>query len=318
MSRGAVVVTGAAGFVGSHLVEALLERGYRVTGVDRRTGDPENLRAVLGRPGFRLEVADLMKLSAADWPRLLDGAGAVVHLAARPGVRASWGPGVGPTFRDNVVAFARLLDALRRQPVNRLVWASSSSVYGDVPLPAREDGPTRPRSPYGLSKLAAEGLATLYAGEFGVPAVGLRFFTVYGPRQRADMALHRFIRAALSDRPVVLHAGGVPRRDFTYVGDTVEAVIRTLEASHLAPGTVLNVGSGKPVALADAVRCLGLILGRPVAVRYRPSPPGTPEETWADLSLVRQALAWAPRTPFEVGLAAQVTWLKDLVGGGAG
>ena len=242
MSR--VVVTGAAGFIGSHLVERLLAGGWEVVGVDAFTGyysrrrKERNLASVGSEAGFRLVEGDILGL---DLDALLGGVDGVVHLAGEPGVRRSWGDNFPRYLERNVLTTGRLLEAAGRSGIAKFVYASSSSVYGSDPgYPVGEDHPRRPASPYGLSKLAAEELIGLHARERGVPATVLRYFTVYGPRQRPEMALSRFVFAALRGRPVDIFGNGKQRRDMTYVSDAVEATVAALEA----PAGVYNVGGG--------------------------------------------------------------------------
>ncbi len=241
---------------------------------------------------------------------LLTGATHVFHLAAQAGVRKSWGRDFDVYTRNNVEATQRLLEALVGTSVERLVYASSSSVYGDaVPLPMREDAHLQPLSPYGVSKLAAEHLAHLYWANYGVPAVSLRYFTVYGPRQRPDMGFHRFLRAVDEGRPITVYGDGEQTRDFTYVADAVEATI----AAGLkgAPGGIYNIGGGSRVTLKRVFDLIARVTGRPVTLRREGEQKGDMRHTYADTSRARRDLGFAPLVGLEEGLAAEYRWLQN-------
>jgi nucleoside-diphosphate-sugar epimerase len=312
--RDHVVVTGAAGFIGSHLAEALLDRGHRVVGVDAFRGHYpaadkwSNLSGLLGRPGFELHRLDL---ATADLGALLAGAAAVLHLAARPGVRTSFGPGFDGYLHDNVLATQRLLEACVRAEVPRLVFASSSSVYGDAPTyPTTEESRTRPLSPYGVTKLAAEQLCQAYArpnlSEMTVAV--LRYFTVYGPRQRPDMAFRRFIEAALAGRPIVVYGDGGQTRDFTYVDDVVRANLLAMTAP--VEDEAVNIGGGRRVSLLEALELIGAATGRRPRIDRRPPRPGDVRHTGADGTRAEALLGYRPRIDLATGLAAQVAWVS--------
>jgi len=294
-------VTGAAGFIGSHLAEALVEAGHEVVGLDSFTDyyDPE-LKEENAR-GLDMRRLDL----AADE---LDFAGfdGVFHLAGQPGVR-SFGDVFPLYLRRNVLATQRLFEAAAAAGV-RVVWASSSSVYGDAEsYPTREDADPRPRSPYGITKLACEHLARAYAADFGLDAVALRYFTVYGPRQRPDMAFTRIMRAALSGRAVPLYGSGAQRRDFTHVSDAVAATIAA--ASCEARAEVVNVASGSSVPLVQAVRRIASLAGAEVPSLRRAAQPGDADVTAADLARARDLLGYEPRVDLANGLRTQWEWL---------
>ena len=306
MSR--VLVTGAAGFIGSHLVDALLAGGHEVVGVEAFTGyysrrrKERNLAAARSEERFRLVEGDLMRL---DLEVLLGGVDVAVHLAGEPGVRRSWGENFPRYVERNVLTTGRLLEAAGRVGVAKFVFASSYSVYGPDPgHPVREDHPRRPASPYGLSKLAAEELIGLHARERGVPATVLRYFTVYGPRQRPEMALSRFIFAALRGRPVEVFGDGRQRRDMTYVSDAVDATVVALEA----PAGVYNVGGGTHATVDEMLDAVRRVTGEPVGARYGPEAVGDVRSTWADSRRAARVLGYEPRVGLERGLAAQVEW----------
>lgn len=310
---GRVLVTGAAGFIGSHVVDRLLADGCEVVGVDAFTGGysrerkERNLALALCEDGYCLVEGDLLDL---DLDELLGGIESVIHLAAEPGVRRSWGGGFSKYLERNVLATQRLLESVWRNPTPKFVYASSSSVYGADPgRPVSEDYPPSPASPYGLSKLAAEDLIRLYARERGVPATILRYFTVYGPRQRPEMALSRFISAALRGRRVEVFGDGEQRRDMTYVSDAVDATVAALEA----PDGIYNVGGGARAtvnALLDAVRG---VTGAAVEASYGPAAEGDVYSTWADSGRAARLLGYEPRVGLEEGIAAQVGWAARVV-----
>jgi|SRR5215472_4092483 len=303
--RRRALVTGAAGFIGSRLVEALLGTGHEVVGLDNFSSYYEpgvkraNIAASLGDPQFSLVVGDLAEV---ELDSLLDGIDMVFHLAGQPGVRTSWGAGFSTYVRQNLVATQRLLEALARRPIPTVV-ASTSSVYGENNgRPQTEDAPLRPVSPYGMTKAAAEQLIDVYRRERGVPVVCLRYFTVFGPRQRPDMAFQIFVDALERDRPLHIFGSGHQSRDFTYVDDAVAATIAALGA----PSPVYNVGGGTPASVNEAVALLQQLTGKQGHVVYRESARGEVYRTWADTSRLRSEAGWQPRTSLADGLAAQV------------
>lgn len=310
---GRVLVTGAAGFIGSHLVDRLLADGREVVGLDCFTDyyDParkrRHLAAALARPGFRLVEADLV---TADLAPLLDGCDAVFHQAAQAGVRASWGEEFGVYLHCNLAATQRLLEALKERTGVRLVYASSSSVYGRVAsLPMREESLPRPYSPYGVTKLAAEQLVDLYRMNHGLDAVALRYFTVYGPRQRPDMAFSRFIAAGLANRPLPVLGDGGQTRDFTYVDDIVEANLRA--AAYGGETFVFNAGGGSRVTLHEALAALENAFGHALPREHAAVPAGDVQDTLADTARIAGELGFTPRTPLAEGLARQLAWTRE-------
>lgn len=309
------LVTGAAGFIGSHLCERLLQEGHRVIGVDAfiayypQAVKEANLATPRSHPRFRFVEMDLAR---ADLAPVVAEADVIFHQAGQPGVRASWGKEFELYLDHNVRATQRLLEAVKGSPrLRRLVFASSSSVYGQTEdLPLREESLPRPYSPYGVTKLAAEHLCGLYHANYGVPTVALRYFTVYGPRQRPDMAFHKFIQAALEDRPILVYGDGEQTRDFTYVADAVEA--NWLALGPRAVGQVLNIGGGSQSSVNQVLAALEEILGRPIRRERRPPQPGDVRHTWADTSRARDSLGFTPRMSLREGLACQVEWLRKL------
>jgi nucleoside-diphosphate-sugar epimerase len=307
------LVTGAAGFIGSHLAAGLLRQGWHVTGLDSRhpSSDPvaaENLADLNEHPRFRLARADI---GTADLARLLEGAQVAFHLAGLPGARRSWGDEFTSYLSVNVLGTQRLLEACAAAEVPRLVFASSSSVYGTGNgTPSREADQLLPLSPYGVSKLAAERLCLAYANRPSAvtSVVALRYFTVYGPRQRPDMAFSRIMRAALSGRAVPLYGSGEQRRDFTHVTDAVAATIAA--AACEARAEVVNVASGRSVPLVKAVQTIASLAGAEVPSLRRAAHPGDADITAADLSKAHELLEYEPRVDLAEGLRSQWEWLS--------
>jgi nucleoside-diphosphate-sugar epimerase len=312
------LVTGAAGFIGSHLTTALLDRGAEVVGIDcftdyyAREIKEANLAENLSRPGFTfVEV----RIQDADLDRLLDGVTHVFHLAAQAGVRKSWGRDFQIYTSNNVDASQQLLEACVGRNIYRFVYASSSSLYGDkVPIPMREDALPQPVSPYGVTKLAAEQLGYLYFVNHGVPATALRYFTVYGPRQRPDMAFHKFIRASLEGKPVTLYGDGEQTRDFTYVADAVAATMAAGDRG--VPGRAYNVGGGSRVSMNQVIEIIGRVAGRPLEVRREPAQKGDMRDTYADTTLARTDLGFSPSVTLEQGIEAEYRWLASVLARG--
>jgi nucleoside-diphosphate-sugar epimerase len=304
----AFLVTGCAGFIGSHLTEALLLRGDSVIGLDSfsdyypRAQKEANLLPILAHPRFTLVEQDLAE---ADLDTELARARSVFHLAGQPGVRGSWGASFSVYVRDNVLATQRLFEACARAGV-RTVFASSSSVYGETnAYPTPEDAERHPRSPYGVTKLACEHLAEAYASTFGLDVVVLRYFTVYGPRQRPDMAFSRLISACLEGTPFTVYGDGDQSRDVTYVSDVVRATLAVMDAGDRVRGA-LNVGGGNEVSLREAIAACERLAGRRLDVQYGRREAGDVRRTLADTRRIGAALGWAPETTLADGLAAQV------------
>jgi len=306
------LVTGGAGFIGSHLSERLLDQGAEVTAIDCFTDyyprplKEANIAGLIGHPGYRLVETSL---ADADLPALLDGVTHVFHLAAQAGVRKSWGREFQIYTTLNVDATQILLEACVGRPIERVVYASSSSVYGDsVPLPMREEVPLHPVSPYGVTKLAAEQLCYLYFVNHGVPTVSLRYFTVYGPRQRPDMGFNRFFAAILDGRPLTQYGDGLQTRDFTFVADAAWATATA--AVRGVPGRVYNIGGGSRVSLREVFDLLAKVTGREIRIDLQPSQKGDMRDTYADTTLARADLGFQPSVNLEDGLRAMYNWME--------
>ena len=309
------LITGAAGFIGSHLCEALLSAGWTVCGLDSFNDfyDPSfkrrNIGTALDHPRYELVRGDLADLALDD---VLEGVDAVVHLAGEPGVTTSWGPAFARYVDRNIMATQRLLEAVSRLGARPFVYASSSSVYGGGDDALRARGEPRPKSPYGVSKLAAETLVGSYASSFGIPAVSLRFFSVYGPRQRPDMAAHRFIESMLDGRPITIFGDGSQVRDYSYVADVVDATMRSMSAD-LPPGAVLDIASGNPVDVNTLIDHLQELLPLDdVAVTRVGERRGDVQRTAGRIDMTQERLGWSPKTDLRSGLAEQVNWHLDL------
>jgi UDP-glucose 4-epimerase len=308
------LVTGSAGFIGSHLAERLCELGHAVVGIDSfveyypRAVKERNLAPLRSRPSFRFVEADLAK---DDLAPLVQGVDWIFHQAAQAGVRASWGRDFDVYAVNNVIATQRLLEAVRESSLRRFVYASSSSIYGDTEdLPMRERSLPRPISPYGVTKLAAEHLCWLYHRSYGVPTVALRYFTVYGPRQRPDMAFHRFLRGALRGEEITLYDDGEQTRDFTYVGDVVAANVAAAERG--SAGDVLNIGGGSRVSLNSVLATIERVSGRPLAVRREPRQRGDVRHTAADCTRAATAIGFRPDVELAEGLRREWQWIQEV------
>src|ERR1700737_223710 len=292
-----VVVTGAAGFIGSHLCERLLALGHKVVGIDtftdyyERARKEQNLEGCRGNSDFAFKELDIVE---AHLEPVLRGASVVYHLAGQPGVRPSWGSQFDRYVRDNIIATQRLLECLKESPVDRLVFAGSSSVYGDAEMfPTKESALPRPVSPYGVTKLAAEHMTLLYTKNFGLPAVSVRYFTVYGPRQRPDMAFARFMQALFDREEIQVFGDGEQTREFTYVSDAVEGTIKAATADVI--GQVFNLGGGSRVTINRVLATLEDISGLKAQRQTLPAAPGDPRHTGASINLARERFGWETR-----------------------
>ncbi|MEC7899252.1 MAG: NAD-dependent epimerase/dehydratase family protein [Actinomycetota bacterium] len=307
------LVTGAAGFIGSSLIDSLLGKGRNVVGVDdfSRNYDPkqkrENIKEALQNVNFEMRSANLLEPGSLE---MLNEVDTVYHLAGQPGVQTSWGSGFETHLERNVLATQILLERCLENNVRRVVIASSSSVYGPTNRESKETDLPHPVSPYGVSKLAAEHLASVYA-ERGLDVISLRLFTVYGPRQRPDMSIHRMFNSALKGEPFPLWGEGKQRRSFTFVDDIVE-VFQLAGSVREARSRVLNAGGAEPVELLDLIKTVEELVGCPITLQQLQKRPGDPDLTCASKDLVTEELGWKPKTPLEIGLRSQLQWHNSI------
>lgn len=313
------LVTGVAGFVGSHLTERLLADGHEVWGIDAFTDyypryiKERNLRSLRSWDSFTFIEGNLLTLSLSS---VLEGMDWVFHQAAQAGVRASWGKQFSQYTEFNVLATQRLLEAaLKFKSIQRFVYASSSSIYGDTSVfPIVESVVPYPVSPYGVTKLAAEHLCSLYHTNFGLPTVSLRYFTVYGPRQRPDMAFHRFCKAIIEHQPLHIYGDGQQTRDFTYISDVVEANIRAAEGN-AAVGKVFNIAGGSRVTIQHVIQTLQQICGNSIDVAFASEQHGDVRHTFADTTFAERVLGYRPLVPLHEGLAHEFADIQSLYPG---
>ncbi|MEZ2248514.1 MULTISPECIES: NAD-dependent epimerase/dehydratase family protein [unclassified Microcoleus] len=312
------IVTGAAGFIGSNLVETLLNRGETVIGVDEFNDyyDPSLKRKNIARfenyPGFELVEGDILSLN---WSSLLSDAKVIFHQAAQAGVRASWGEGFRSYTDRNINSTQVLLEAAKNAPrLQKFVYASSSSIYGNAEsFPTSENACPQPVSPYGITKLAGERLCGLYYQNFGVPTTSLRYFTVYGPRQRPDMAFHKFFKSILLDQPISIFGDGLQTRDFTFISDCVAANLAAAEVAEAA-GEVFNIGGGSRVVLKEVIDTIEQIVDRPLRIEFTETARGDARHTSADVSKAKKILGYQPQVSLEAGLRREWEWIQSLYG----
>lgn len=312
-----VLVTGVAGFIGSRIASRLLSEGYDVLGIDSVTGyydlaiKRENLSNLESR-NFEFVEKDI---NTADIDTLFDGVEVVIHQSGQPGVRSSWGSEFGEYLSANVLATQRLLEAgLRKPGLRRFVYASSSSIYGDAQnYPCVETDRPRPVSPYGVTKLAAEHLVTLYATNYGLSTVSLRYFTVYGPRQRPDMAFTRFFRAAIRREPITIFGSGEQIRDFTFIDDVVDANIR-VAFEPISPGSVFNVSGGSSVTVNEVLEIVSELHRQPIDIHRTSGVKGDVFRTGGSSEAIKKAAGWKPSTPLRQGLLLQYDWAARWFG----
>ena len=308
------LVTGAAGFIGSHLSRRLLKEGLTVTGVDSFTDyyprwiKEKNLSSIKDESRFLFIEEDINSL---DLQQHLEGIDCVFHMAAQAGVRASWGQSFSDYIRNNIEATQKLLEKSKELPLHRFVYASSSSVYGHCPeLPMSESSPLLPYSPYGVTKLAGENLCYLYAKNYGVPTISLRFFTVYGPGQRPDMAFHKFFKAASENKPIPVFGTGEQTRDFTYIDDIVDALFVCI--TYGQSGETFNLGGGNRKMLKDLFPLFEEICEKKISIKWEEKQKGDVPHTLADIQKAKKALGYNPKTPIDEGLNEEWRWIKEL------
>ena len=308
-----VIVTGAAGFIGSNLAKRLLEEGYDVVGIDSyedyypRWIKEKNVSHLKRYTAFRFIEDNLLEIDLRSTVRDIDY---IFHQSAQPGIRGSFGQFFSTYVVNNIIATQKLLEAAKNNNIKRFIFASSSSVYGNTPaLPAKEDSILVPYSPYGVTKLASEHLVKVYNDNFGIPSVILRYFTVYGPGQRPDMAFHRFIKAILEDRTITIFGDGKQTRDFTFVSDIVHANMLAINAPE---GMVFNVGGGARIALVDAVNMIGELMKSKPKMDFQTPQKGDVKDTWADLKVAEETLGYKPGVKLDQGLLQEIEYIKQL------
>lgn len=310
-----IIVTGAAGFIGSHLTEALLAEGHSVVGLDYksqsqdRSAMPDHLKHLKRHPNFQLRSDNLLQI---DLEPCLEDAEVVFHLAGIAGVRNSWGTNFSEYLDANILLTQRILEACKKATkLKKLVYASSSSVYGGgAGEYSSELSPTRPISPYGLTKLAGEQLCSLYYKQYGIPFSAMRYFTVYGPRQRPDMGFHRFMKAAFLDLPLTIYGDGQQTRDFTYVSDVVKANMSAMNCNK--HGTIFNVGGIETASINDIIGRIERLSGKKLKLQYVPAQPGDPITTRADISFAKLELGYHPVVSLDEGMAQQWSYISEL------
>lgn len=307
-----MLVTGCAGFIGSHLTEALLDEGYEVIGVDcfeeyyARGIKEHNLKKALGHPRFTFIEGDLRGLDLA---KILDGVECVMHQAAVPGVRRSWGRHFRDYIENNILATQILLEACKEKNLKRFVYASSSSVYGNVEeLPISESARTIPFSPYGVSKLAGENLAILYHKNYGIPVIALRYFTIYGPRQRPDMSFHKFLLAIHLGKEIEVYGNGRQTRDFTFIESAVRANLLAVSGGVI--GEVYNIGGGSTIELIKAIETMEDVVQKKAKLVFLEAQKGDAAHTHADIGKAKRELGFHPDTELSEGLRIHYDWLK--------
>jgi UDP-glucuronate 4-epimerase len=308
-----ILITGAAGFIGSHLCEKLLtDQQNEVIGVDTFIGPTPNdlkqvnLEDLRKHPRFQLIEADLM---TANLEKMLHGIDVIYHLAGMPGVRSSWGKDFGPYVTNNIVVTQRLLEAAKNQPLQKFIYASTSSVYGEKDGKVMENAYLTPLSPYGITKLTGEHLCNVYHKSYNIPVLTVRFFTVYGPRQRPDMAFHRFITQILKGEPITIYGDGTQSRDFTYVSDCVEGISNIVYKENLI-GQTINIGGKERATVNEVISFIEQLTGKKASIDYSAKISGEPKHTWADISNAQKLLGYDPKITLKEGLAQEIEYIR--------
>lgn len=308
-----VLVTGCAGFIGASLAIALLNKGYHVTGVDCFTENytkwikNKNIEELVKQPNFTWIKGSLLSL---DLTLLVKNSHVVFHQAAIPGVRSSWGDDFQKYVDYNILATQKLLEAIKNSVVEKMIYASSSSIYGITSGQTTENQLPAPFSPYGVTKLAGEHLCQLYYKNYGVPVVSLRYFTVYGPRQRPDMAFHKFIRNILTKKEITIYGDGKQTRDFTYIDDAVSANLLAMEKGR--NGEAYNIGGRSRIELLHVINRIGKLMEEQPVLRFIEEQPGDPKHTWADIRKAQDELGYNPSYPLDEGLKKQIAYIHSL------
>ncbi|MCM3324097.1 MULTISPECIES: NAD-dependent epimerase/dehydratase family protein [Cytobacillus] len=310
-----IIVTGAAGFIGSHLCERLLKEEENVViGIDgfidpsKKSTKLRNIENLLIHPRFQFINKNLLGI---DWSEILAKDDVIYHLAAVPGVRSSWGNNFKLYEENNILVTQRLLEACKNVSLKKFIYASTSSVYGEKVGMVSEDCPLSPLSPYGVTKLTGEYLCKVYSENDGLPITILRYFTVYGPRQRSDMAFHRFIECILTNKPIPIYGDGKQTRDFTFVEDCVEGTFAALYAEGTL-GETINIGGKERKSILDVIEILEELTGKKANVEFIGEPRGEPRHTWADISKALKILQYKPAVPLKEGLLREINDLKII------
>jgi len=306
------LVTGAAGFIGSHLCKRLIEEGAHIVAIDAftdfysRSTKENNIRSLVSQRRFQLIPADILEENLDE---IMDKTDVVFHFAAQPGVRTSWGSNFSVYTKNNIDATQKLLEAAKKTNLKKFIYASSSSVYGLTPdLPMKETSALHPYSPYGVTKLAAENLCFLYYKNYGIPCVSLRFFTVYGPGQRPDMAFHKFFTSILRGEEIVIFGDGQQTRDFTFIDDIISANLSSIENGRA--GENYNLGGGSRIKLKDIIPIFEDICQKEVKIKYVQGQKGDVRHTFADIQKAKKDLHYIPKNSLEEGLRSQWDWIK--------
>lgn len=310
-----ILVTGAAGFIGSHLCEKLLSNEKnQVVGIDTFIGPTPkelkqiNLQALRKQSRFQLIEADLLTTNLEE---TLDGIDIIYHLAGMPGVRSSWGKDFDPYVTNNILATQRLLEAAKEKPLKKFIYASTSSVYGEQFGKVIENAYLTPLSPYGITKLTGEHLCNVYLKSYHIPIITVRFFTVYGPRQRPDMAFHRFIAQILKGKHITIYGDGTQSRDFTYINDCIDGIYSIVDKEGLI-GQTINIGGKERATVNEVISFIEQITGEKANFRFLPRISGEPKHTWADISNAQKLLGYNPKISLREGLAEEIDYIRSI------